>query len=110
MAAWRPGRAKLHDGWLRTCAAETRGHCLRVRCATLYCITATHGAQLGGLGKRAKAPDWMPADLVYAAGLGKQRLIVTREKGLTIVRLAKDTATFEDEQFLSWLARGKAAD
>ena len=52
----------------------------------------------------------MPADLVYAAGLGKQRLIVTREKGLTIVRLAKDTATFEDEQFLSWLARGKAAD
>lgn len=60
--------------------------------------------------RRDKSPDWMPADLVYAAGLGKQRLIVTREKGLTIVRLAKDTATFEDEQFLSWLARGKAAD
>lgn len=52
--------------------------------------------------------DWIPGDLVYAAGKGKQRLYISREKGLTIVRLAKDEATFENNEFLSWLLRGRA--
>jgi len=53
--------------------------------------------------------EWVPDDLVYAAGKGKQRLYISRQKGLTIVRLAKDEATFENNEFLSWLMRGKAA-
>lgn len=49
---------------------------------------------------------WMPKDLVFAAGKGKQRLFVSRELGLTIVRLANDTQSFNNEEFLSYLLRG----
>lgn len=59
-------------------------------------------------GAKGGKNDWMPGDLVYAAGLGKQRLIISHENGLTIVRLAKDTNTFEQNEFFSWLLRGKA--
>lgn len=57
---------------------------------------------------KAGKNDWVPSDLVYAAGKGKQRLTISRAKGLTIVRLAKDTNTYENGEFLSWLLRGRA--
>lgn len=60
-------------------------------------------------GKVATTDVGVPKDLVYAAGKGKQRLMISREAGITIVRLANDTNTFETDQFFSWLTRGKKA-
>ncbi|MCC6466191.1 MAG: serine hydrolase [Planctomycetes bacterium] len=54
-----------------------------------------------------KVEDWQPRDLAYAAGKGKQRLIVSRSLGLTVVRFADDTGTFDDRRFLSLLLRGR---
>ncbi len=51
----------------------------------------------------------VPKDLVYAAGKGKQHLFISREQGLTIVRLANDVKSFEKAEFFSWLTRGKKA-
>jgi CubicO group peptidase (beta-lactamase class C family) len=60
-------------------------------------------------GKVATTDAGVPKDLIYAAGKGKQRLMISREAGITIVRLANDTNTFETDQFFSWLTRGKKA-
>ena len=54
-------------------------------------------------------PAGIPNDLVYAAGKGKQHLFISREKGLTIVRLANDTKSFDKADFFSYLMRGKKA-
>jgi CubicO group peptidase (beta-lactamase class C family) len=51
----------------------------------------------------------VPKDLVYAAGKGKQHLFISREQGLTILRLANDVKSFEKGEFFSWLTRGKKA-
>lgn len=70
---------------------------------------ADEGGAKDGKGRKAdKAPDWLPADLVFAAGKGKQRLYVSRKLGLTIVRFADDKGSFDNNDFLSWLLRGKA--
>ncbi|MEZ5992269.1 MAG: serine hydrolase [Planctomycetota bacterium] len=53
-------------------------------------------------------PKWMPSDLVFAAGKGTQRLFISRKLGLTIVRFADDKDTFDNNEFMSWLLRGKA--
>ena len=58
-------------------------------------------------GKVATTDAGVPKDLMYAAGKGKQRLMISRDAGLTIVRLANDTNTFETDQFFSWLTRGR---
>lgn len=60
-------------------------------------------------GKVATTDAGVPQDLVFAAGKGKQRLMISRDAKLTIVRLANDTNTFETDQFFSWLTRGKKA-
>lgn len=60
-------------------------------------------------GKVATTDAGVPTDLVYAAGKGKQRLMISRDAKLTVVRLANDTSTFETDQFFSWLTRGKKA-
>ncbi|MCF6227728.1 MAG: serine hydrolase [Planctomycetes bacterium] len=53
------------------------------------------------------APKWMPQDMVFAAGKGKQKLFITRDMGLTIVRLAEDKQSFDNTEFWSWMLRGK---
>jgi CubicO group peptidase (beta-lactamase class C family) len=60
--------------------------------------------------KREKAPKWMPQDLVFAAGKGKQKLFVSRELGLTIARLADDKQSFDNTEFWSYALLGKATD
>jgi CubicO group peptidase (beta-lactamase class C family) len=47
----------------------------------------------------------LPADLVIAAGLGKQLLYVSREAELTIVRFG-DGGHFEHDEFFGWLMNG----
>ncbi|MDC1143180.1 serine hydrolase, partial [Planctomycetota bacterium] len=56
------------------------------------------------------APKWMPQDLVFAAGKGKQKLFVSRELGLTIVRLAEDKQSFDNIEFWSYTLRGKGTE
>lgn len=55
-------------------------------------------------------PSWMPADLVMAAGMGKQRLYVIPSRELVIVRLGPIArgAAFKDVVFLKPLLSGSA--
>lgn len=64
----------------------------------------------GGLGRGAALPPGAlapraPSDWVMAAGAGKQRLLVSREAGLTVVRLAprEGARGWSDRAFLSAL-------
>lgn len=64
----------------------------------------------GGLGRGAALPPGAlaaraPSDWVMAAGAGKQRLLVSREAGLTVVRLAprEGARGWSDREFLSVL-------
>lgn len=52
---------------------------------------------------------WVPADLVMAAGAGKQRLYVIPSLNLVVVRQGRLAQGFEDAEFLSLLLRGKKA-
>jgi CubicO group peptidase (beta-lactamase class C family) len=53
--------------------------------------------------------DWLPEDLVMAAGAGKQRLYISRSLKLVVVvqRPYRDAAKFADIEFLSRLFLGK---
>ena len=57
-----------------------------------------------------RAPAWMPGDLVFAGGLGGQRLFVSRERELTVVRFASDPGEFEEIDFFSWMLRGRGVE
>ena len=53
----------------------------------------------------AVVPDWIPKDLVMAAGAGKQRLYIMRSRGLVVVRLGRllGGQSFRDTEFLQTL-------
>jgi CubicO group peptidase (beta-lactamase class C family) len=70
----------------------------------------------GGLSRGAPLPaggyaQHAPSDWVMAAGAGKQRLLISREAGLTIVRLAprEGARGWSDREFLSILLDAPAA-
>lgn len=50
-------------------------------------------------------PEWIPKDLVMAAGAGKQRLYIMRSRGLVVVRLGRllGGQAFQDTEFLQAL-------
>ena len=59
----------------------------------------------GSTRRRTGTPDWIPRDLVLAAGAGDQRLYIVPSQELVIVRLGPITlrGTFNDVDFLATL-------
>jgi len=66
------------------------------------------GASNGGdASMRATNADWLPHDLVMAAGGGKQRLYLMPSQELVIVRMGpvRGGQAFKDDEFLAALLR-----
>ena len=61
----------------------------------------------GDAATRAASADWLPRDLVMAAGAGKQRLSLIPSQELVIVRMGpvRGGRAFTDVEFLAALLR-----
>lgn len=96
-ALFRPSTVNPSYGmswWLRAAAAEPNP-----------ALGPLRGVRGRARGRAVAAPDWLPADLVMAAGAGKQRLYVVRSRGLVIVRQGPVAGggDFDDVEFLGLL-------